>query len=82
MEVKNSLKAHNISILIRTTLLLSLAFPVYFEPLIHGEPPVFFAILKSGWPLTIMVLAFLLTALWNLFTERGDRCGVLYLTIS
>lgn len=68
--------------LIRITLLLSLASPVYAYPLIRCEAPGFFDILNEGWLLTITVLACLVTALWNLFSERGDRSWILFLALS
>ena len=67
---------------IRITLLLSLASPVYAEPLIRCESPVFFDILNAGRLLTFMVLACLSGALWAWFTERGDRNWILFLALS
>lgn len=82
MEVTASLMEQIMNILIRITLLLSLASPVYAEQFIRCESPGFFDILKEGWLLTIMVLACLVAALWNLFSERGDRSWILFLALS
>lgn len=68
--------------LIRITLLLSLASPVYADPLIRCEAPGFFDILNEGRMLTLMALAFLVTALWYLLAKRGDRSWMLYLALS
>lgn len=82
MEASTSLMEQNMNALIRITLLLSLASPVYAEQFIRCESPGFSDILESGWPLTIMVLAFLASALWCLFNEYRDRSWIICLALS
>lgn len=82
MEVTASLMEQIMNTLIRITLLLSLASPVYAGPLIRCESPGFFDILDSSWLGTMMVVAFLVAALWTLFTDRRDRSWMLYLALS
>lgn len=66
----------------RISLLLLFTFPVYAAPPIHCEPASVFDVLKSELTLTIMTLAFFLTALWTLYNERGDLSWIAWLTIS
>lgn len=82
MEASTSLMEQKMNALIRITLLLSLASPVYAEQFIRCESPGFSDILESGWPLTIMVLAFLASALWCLFNEYRDRSWIICLALS